>query len=164
MATKSKEICGVVFEITAPYEAGHTLTEAEAKALNQVRSENIGNNVRAKVKELIEAGDEAGAKTLVAEKDASYIFTVANVAASAKYTPEEKEARNMAKDILRAKLADKGLKLTAAEGVDKDEWDAKVEGWIAQIASNETIVKAAKKAVAERANRAANIAADLDLG
>ena len=36
-----------VFEISAPYTAGHiALTEGEAHALNQTRKENIGNIVR----------------------------------------------------------------------------------------------------------------------
>lgn len=162
--TKTKDIAGQSFEISTPFAEGHVLTEAEARALNQVRSENIGNNVRAKVKELIEAGKVDEAVALVAEKDASYVFTLAGVAASAKLSPEEKEARAMAKDILRAKLAEKGLKLTPAEGIDKEAWDAKVEGWLEQIVSKPEIQKAAKKAVADRSNRASAIAADLDIG
>ena len=43
---KSKIIDGLSFEISQPYAAGQTINEAEAKALNQVRSENIGNNLR----------------------------------------------------------------------------------------------------------------------
>jgi hypothetical protein len=54
--TKTKTIEGKNFEISQPYEEGHVITAIEARVLNQTRSENIGNNVRAKLKEAIEAG------------------------------------------------------------------------------------------------------------
>lgn len=164
MTTKTKDIAGVSFELSTPYVAGHAITEAEAKALNQVRLENIGNNVRAKVKELIDAGNEAAARELVATKDAEYVFTLASVAASAKLSPEEKEARSMARDILRSKLAEAGKKINVApEGVTQEEWDAKMEANLEKIANDPAIVKAAKKAVAERTSRASSVAAELDI-
>ena len=54
----SREITvqGQELTIEVPYEEGHTLTAAEASQLNQVYAENIGNNFRAKVKEMLEAG------------------------------------------------------------------------------------------------------------
>ncbi len=152
--SKTKVIAGVAFEISQPYAAGHTLTEAEAKALNQVRSENIGNNVREKVKELLAANDEAGAKALVSEKDSGYEFTLAQVSASAKLDPIEREARNIAKEIVKAKLAEKGLKITVVpEGYDKDTWAAKIDENIEKIAGQEAVLKEAKKAVDSKRKR-----------
>ena len=43
---KTISISGQAFDVSTPYAAGHTLTEAEAKVLNQTRAENIGNNFR----------------------------------------------------------------------------------------------------------------------
>jgi hypothetical protein len=86
--TKTKTIEGKNFEISQPYEEGHVISAIEARVLNQTRSENIGNNVRAKLKEAIEAGqpDDALA-ALVAEVDAAYQFTAAGTRAAARLDP-----------------------------------------------------------------------------
>lgn len=165
MATKTKLINGLSFEVGQPYEAGHTINEAEAKTLNQVRSENIGNNLRNQIKTAQEEGkSEDEIKAIVADYDASYVFTLASVSASAKYSPEERAARAMARDIIKAKLAESGRKLTVTpEGLTDDEWNAKIEANIEKIAATPEIVKAAKKQVAEKKNRTEAIAAGLDL-
>ena len=50
MTTKEITIAGQTFAVLQPYAEGHTITEAEAKALNQVRAENVRNNMAGKVK------------------------------------------------------------------------------------------------------------------
>ena len=50
MSQKTITIQGVEFTVASPYAEGHTITEAEAKALNQVRAENIRNNCAGLVK------------------------------------------------------------------------------------------------------------------
>lgn len=149
MTTKTKTINGLAFEISMPYEAGQTINEAEAKALNQTRSENIGNNLRAKVKEMAEAGESHEAiAAIVSEADASYVFTLAAVSTSAKLDPYEREAQKIAKELVKAKLAAQGRKLTdVPEGVTKEDWEAKVQATIEQVASGENVIKAARKAV-----------------
>lgn len=146
---KSKTINGLEFTISQPYDAGHPLTEAEARALNQTRSENIGNNVRAKIKEMQEKGEsESAIAAYVAEVDGKYEFTLANVAASRKLDPIEREARSIAKELLKGHLASTGRKLTVApEGLTQEEWDEKVEGEIDRIAASEQVLKQAKKNV-----------------
>lgn len=152
--TKTKVIAGESFEIRAPYAAGHVLTEAEAKTLNQVRSENIGNNVREKVKELIDAGKLDEAKALVAEKDASYEFTLATVGATAKLDPVEREARAIAREIVKAKLAEKGLKMTTPpDGHTKESWAEKIEENVAKFAAADQVMAEAKKAVNAKKKR-----------
>jgi hypothetical protein len=151
---KNKMIAGETFQISAPYAAGHTLTEAEAKTLNQVRSENIGNNVREKVKELVEAGKLDEARALVAEKDSTYEFTMATVGASQKLDPVEREARSIAKEIVKAKLAEKGLKINVApDGETKESWAEKIEANIEKFAAAEQVIKEAKKAVDAKKKR-----------
>jgi hypothetical protein len=152
--TKTKMIAGEAFEISQPYAAGHVLNEAEAKTLNQVRSENIGNNVREKVKELLESGKLDEAKALVAEKDASYEFTLASASTSVKLDPVEREARSIAKDIVKAKLAEKGLKWAVPpEGETKESWAEKLEANVEKFATNEAVLKEAKKAVEAKKKR-----------
>src|SRR5690348_10036589 len=81
MATKKITVGGQQFEINQPYEEGHTLTAVEARVLNQVRSENIGNNFRKIVKE---AGDDAQKLQEVAQKvvdyDSKYNFAMGGTA------------------------------------------------------------------------------------
>lgn len=152
MATKSKTINGLAFEVNQPYVAGHVITEAEARALNQTRSENIGNNVRAKIKEMQEAGsDHAAIAAYVSEVDGNYEFTLANVAASRKLDPYEREARNIARELLKNHLAQTGRKLTVApEGTTDEEWKDKVEAETDRIAGSEGVVAQAKKNVDAR--------------
>lgn len=55
MATIQIKMKGLVLEASAPFEEGHTLTKAEADALNQVRAENVRNNFAGKINEALEA-------------------------------------------------------------------------------------------------------------
>lgn len=151
--TKSKLICGTAFEITQPYDAGHVLTEAEAKTLNQVRSENIGNNLRDKIKELLEKGDTQGAVDLVAEKDMYYVFTLTSSGGgtSRKLDPVEREARAIAKDIIKAHLDKTGRKINKApDGETAESWAEKIESHIEAQMAREEVLKEAKKRVASK--------------
>lgn len=161
---KTKTIEGRNFDISQPYEEGHTITAIEARVLNQTRSENIGNNVRSKLKEAIEQGasDDALA-ALVAEVDASYAFTAAGTRAAAKLDPYEREARKIARELLRAHLADSGRKLTVApDGSTQEEWDEKIEAEVDRIATLDTVLEAAKKEVDAKKKRADKLATALE--
>lgn len=153
---KPKTINGVQFTISQPYEEGHTLTAIEARVLNQTRSENIGNNARAKLKEMQEAGESEDAqREYVASIDDEYEFTAATARSSAKLDPYEREARKIARDLLKGHLAETGRKLTVPpEGVSEEEWNEKVEAETDRIAASEAVVKAAKSNVDARKKRA----------
>lgn len=149
MTTKTKTIEGKNFEISQPYEAGHTITDIEARVLNQTRSENIGNNIRAKLKEAIAAGatDDALAQ-LVAELDATYVFTAAGTRAAAKLDPYEKEARSMAMKMIKSKLAETGRKFDVApDGYTPEEWKEYLETKVDEVATNPVVIEGAKKTV-----------------
>lgn len=161
---KTKTIEGRNFMLSQPYEEGHVLTAIEARVLNQTRSENIGNNVRAKLKEAIEqnASDEQLA-ALVAEVDATYAFTAAGTRAAARLDPYEREARKMARELLRAHLAESGRKLTVApDGLTQEEWDEKIEAEVDRIATLDTVLEAAKKEVDAKKKRADKLASALE--
>lgn len=154
---KQKKIGDHTFPISQPYEEGHTLNAIEAKVLNQVRSENIGNNVRKKVQDLLEAGNTTEAETLVAEKDRDYVFTEAAAGGSTRtMDPIEKEARKIARDAIKAALAAKGQKLS---DIEKERLDDAV----ATAAQRDDIIAAAKKAVAQREKTIAAAAEGLGL-
>lgn len=161
---KTKTIEGRNFEISQPYEEGHVLTAIEARVLNQTRSENIGNNVRAKLKEAIEQGaDDSALAALVAEVDAAYAFTAAGTRAAAKLDPYEREARKIARELLKNHLAESGRKLTVApEGVTDEEWAEKVESEVDRIATMDSVLEAAKKEVDAKKKRADKLASALE--
>lgn len=158
MTTKSKIIEGLTFEISQPYTAGHVLTEAEAKTLNQTRSENIGNNLRQAIKDAIakrDSGDATDFDSLsqtVADYDRDYTFSMGGGGASTrKLDPIEREARAVAREYIKARLAEKGRKITVApEGMTKDEWNEKVEGQIESLITQDAVLKLAKKRVAQK--------------
>lgn len=165
MSTKSVTIAGHAFDLAAPYVAGHVVTEAEAKTLNQTRHENVRNNLAKAIKELVEAGkmDEALAK--VREYDGAYEFTLATVGSTQKLDPVEREARAIAKELVRAHLAKTNRTFkTVPEGMSQEDWDAKVKANIESVAASENVLKEARKAVAAKGKRLESLASELDLG
>lgn len=161
---KTKTIEGLNFEISQPYEAGHVITDIEARVLNQTRSENIGNNVRAKLKELLtNGGSQDNAAALVSSVDAEYEFTAAGTRAAAKLDPYEREALKIARELLKQHLAESGRKLTVApEGMTPEEWDEKIDGEAERIAQSEQVIKAAKQRVDARKKQADTLMSALE--
>lgn len=161
---KNKVIDGDTYLVSQPYEAGHTITEIEARVLNQSRSENIGNNVRGTLKTIKEqaVAEEWGEKKLtnaltkaVAEVDEGYEFTAAAARGSAKLDPVEKEARKQARELLKNHLAETGRKLTVApEGTTDEDWNEKIETEVDRISSIPEVMEAAREAVEARSSRA----------
>lgn len=155
-----KTINGLQFELSAPYAEGHAISAIEARVLNQTRAENIGNNTRAKIKEMQDANaSEQEIQDFVAQVDASYEFTAAGVSASRKLDPVEREAVKIAREALKAHLSQTGRKITVApEGLSDDEWEEKVQSEIDRISALDEVVKQAKKAVDAKNKQAQSLA------
>ena len=166
--SKEITIAGQTFTVLQPYVAGHAITEAEAKALNQVRAENVRNNTAAKVKAAVEGTAKEGEPTaetiaaFVAAYDKDYVFTLASVGGGRKSTdPTEVEALRIARGIFADAMAKKKLTVKAVkEKIGEDVYDAK----IAEIAERAEVVKEAKRRVKERQAAAEAAIGDLDLG
>lgn len=159
---KTITVQGVSVDVKAPYEAGHTITDAEAKALNQVRAENVRNNTAKAVKELLDAanGDVAAVQTkaqeLVAAYDAAYEFTLASVGGGRKPAdPLEKAARDIARDWIVGKIKDAGM--TQKEYLEKNGEDS-IKAKIEELSGHPKIIEAAKKALAQRQKMADSLA------
>jgi len=150
---KTVVIQGVQFEIIQPFEEGHVCTLAEAKALNQTRSENIRNNSAKSVKEALAAENMDEALKEVAKKiaayDKEYQFTIGGTGA-AKLDPIEREARKIVRAAITAQLREAGRKISE---VDK----TKLADIIAEQAEKPEVIKAAKKALADKAKLADSI-------
>lgn len=155
VVTSTITIQGHEVEVSQPYVAGHVITEAEAKALNQTRSENIRNNTATKLKkmakdaecEVDELSDDAVAEWLeqVAEYDSNYVFTLASVGGgrASALDPVTKEARRLARAAITAQLKESGVKVG---DVDKEALDALV----AETAEDDAFVSQAKANVENR--------------
>lgn len=167
MSTKEITIAGQTFAVSQPYAAGHTITEAEAKALNQVRAENVRNNTASKVKAAIEGTAKDGEPTAdtiaayVAEYDASYVFTLASVGGGRKSSdPAEVEALRIARGMFADYCTTKFKTTVKAvkEKIGEDAYEAK----IAELAEREEVVKEAKRRVKARQAAAESAMGDMD--
>jgi hypothetical protein len=150
--SKSITVAGIALTISAPYSAGHAINDAEAKALNTIRAENIGNNVRKAINDLkagLPEGVELTAEQLaaiqkqVSDYDANYVFEMRTSTGPRVIDPIGKEAVSIARALLSKALAD--AKITR-----KDYGDEKYAAKLAEIASAPAVLDAAKKAVASR--------------
>lgn len=155
--TTQKEITvqGIAVTISAPYVAGMTISEAEAKALNQVRAENIGNNTRRFIKELLEEEGatpdsvQGQAQARVSEIDEGYEFTLASVGGgSNKLDPLTKEARTIARNFIAGRLKEMGK--TQKEYLAENGEDA-IKSKVIELADNPEVMKLAKKSLADKA-------------
>lgn len=150
MSTKQISIQGVPVTVSAPYVAGHVLTENEAKALNQVRAENIGNNFRKAISAAKEGKEGAKPIEVILEElaayDANYQFSarVAGVSRATR-TPLEKEADRLAKQWLVGRLKEQGKTLKAYTEEKGEEF---VADKLDEIANTEAIQAQAKKNLA----------------
>jgi len=163
-ATKTITIQDHAFEASQPYLAGHVITDAEAKALNQVRAENLRNNFATKIKAAKGEAEALTEEQLVAlraefaEYDAAYVFTLASVGGGKRETdPVQAEAKRLARDVITAKLKAAGK---LVKNIDADVLAAA----IAKVAEGEAVQKLAKKNVAERQKAAETDLSDMGLG
>lgn len=172
--SKNKIIEGETFLITQPYDEGHVLSAAEARALNQLRGENIGNNLRKQIKDAKEKGDTSNIADLVAKYDAEYSFALPGQSTPRSTDPVERECRALAKDYIKTQLAAQGRKLSdvpaaiSAQYPDnaeaaKQAWEDKLEANIAKVMADESTIKLAKQRVAAKKKAAENTVAELDL-
>lgn len=146
MAMKKVTVGGQTFEINQPYAEGHVLTAVEARVLNQVRSENIGNNFRKVVKE---AGDDPtalqDAANKIAEYDAKYTFAMGG-SAREPVDPIDREARRLAMAAVRSAVEEKGHKFKDWKEANGERFEQLVE----EVSQREGILKQAKQIVNAR--------------
>lgn len=156
-ATREISILGVILTIAQPYTEGHVVNEAEAKALNQTRAENISNALRAKVKA---KQSEDGTYTpealekitaMAAAYDAEYTFTLGGTGGGRTPTdPLEKECIAVARQFVTAKLKEAGKKV-------KELSEGQMDAYIAQVVDAPEIVDLAKQRLKQREKLSAKL-------
>lgn len=160
-------IQGEEFVAVQPYNEGHVLTSVEAKALNQLRNENLRNNFAKFVKDAKDGVEGALAADKLAEAfakyDAGYTFASPG-AAKPKMDPVEREARALAKDVLKNHLAKQNRTFKdIPAGLTAEEWEEKIEANIVKIIADPAVFKLAKENVARRAKTVQSASEGLDL-
>ncbi len=158
MPTKIITIKGETFEVSQPYTAGHSLTDAEARALNQMRLENIRNNMAKAVEKARAEGNVENARVAVADYDREYSFSMPGQTTARVVDPVEREARSIAKDAIKAKLANEEPPRKLKD-VDPD----KLEAAIAQVAASAETMKLARKNVRDKQSVGESLLSGVDL-
>jgi|SRR5215207_3210278 len=131
-------IQGAVFALPTPFAAGHSLTEGEASAMNQLLAENVRNNVAGKMKARAEKGEVQITQAEVDAYVAEYEFGIRKVGGGeARLTPVEREANRIARDRISAALKERNQK------VEKEV----MAELVAKLATREDILKEAEKRV-----------------
>jgi len=160
VTSKIVQIQGEEFTLPIRYTEGVVLSAIEAKVLSQTWCENVRNNTAKFIKA---ANDEDNEMTMAQAHDEVYAaaneyeFTAAAAAGSrSSYTPEQKEARKIAREGIRAELAAAGRKMS---DIGKEVLEAAVH----QASEMPHIVKIAKKRVKEAQSASEGILAGLDL-
>lgn len=123
-------LLGINFTADAPYKEGHVCNAAEASQLNRVRVENIGNNLRGKLKTLMDAPDGEGSEpwtaehvnadpekhaimqTMITEYAATYVMGERSGGGAAPKDPVLVEAYAIATPIIHAAIKAAGYKVT----------------------------------------------------
>jgi hypothetical protein len=114
MDTSAVTIAGKQFSLRNPYVAGHSLTEGEASALNQLRHENVRNNSAKLVKEW--TGDPTELELKVDEYDAEYIFKIREAGEPREASdPITTEAKALARLAIKGALEKAGQKADAKQ-------------------------------------------------
>lgn len=167
-ATRPMVIAGIEFTVSLPYAAGHVVTDAEARALNQTRCENISNAMRKKIESLRDVpGDKVNDKgepimegfseealqkaaELVAAYEAEYSFSMPG-AVRRPVDPLEKEALSIARAEVTRLIKAEGLKV-------KDVDEAVIEANVEEFAKNKQVIELARKRLAEKAELSKGLA------
>jgi len=166
---------GATINVPDAYAAGHALTEKEAAALNTLRTELISHRVRAAVFGELHKGDTASPEqTEAAQAKANEIantfeFGAGRVAGEPRVVdPVEKEARDIAKRQVMAKVAQAGLKVgKKAAGETPEETGDGIYAYssfvakVAELAQHENIVARAKAVVKARNSDKASVDVEL---
>ncbi len=121
--TRQRSIGEFLLTIPQPYAAGHTVTDGEASALNQIIAENVSNNLRKKLADGVTTGEGDAATTTPYDADSAQALVNAYLAdyemgvrrvgegTSRVVDPIERAARKLAKDKAKELVIGKGLKV-----------------------------------------------------
>lgn len=149
-------IAGKKFQVRNPYDEGHALTAGEASSLNQLRHENVRNNMAKAVKTW--DGTEEGLLQAVDDYDRDYTFSI-RAAGEPRVTsdPITTEAKAIAREAIKQKLEASGQK------ADAKQISAAVEKLLANEVQGPKFRQVAEQRIAERKRLASQAMDDIDI-
>ncbi len=152
--TGSVIVQGKNFDIPRPFNEGYVCTGPDAGVLNQTLAENTRNNWADRVKKEVEAEtfDQGKMQAEIDEYLEGYEFGVRRGRGPS--DPVEREALNIAKEIVKKAIREKGFKLGDIETEDINRLAEQV------IADSPDVTKEAKRRVEQRSKLTAG---ELDL-
>lgn len=102
-------INGLEFEVDQPYKEGHVLNAGEASAFNQLYEENIRNNLREKIKKMVEEGKpQTEMQELVDKYCEEYEVGGTKRGGRRIHDPVLRETRNIAIEAIKPLVAKQG--------------------------------------------------------
>lgn len=105
-------IQGKQFTCAAPFGEGHPCTANEASVLNQILRENVRNNNATAVQKALDAGtEEVEIQTSLDDYVRTYAFGQRRGGGGRSLSPVERESMNIARELVRAAIKAKGIKL-----------------------------------------------------
>lgn len=144
----------IVVTVQSHYGSGHVCSAIEAAVLNQVRIENIRNNIRTRVRSADEKGEGAPDPAELQAYADEYSFAT-KASRGVGIDPVDTEERRLAALAVRAKMDQQGIKRSS---IDKDTFN----GYVDQVVAGGRFRSRAEAVVAERkAAREADL--DIDL-
>lgn len=114
-------IKGYTFQISEPFQAGTVLTKGEAQALNDLRVENISNNLRKLVAEataelpdgqLLPTGTLTELQARITKYDLGYQFAE-KMASRPRRGDIELTTREVAEELVQARLRQAGIEMSS---------------------------------------------------
>lgn len=141
------------YQIPLLFNAGYTLNDNEAAQMNQVLKENVGNNLRGRIDKATKEGKPVPTQDEVDEYVRGYEFGV-RLGGVRITDPVEREARDIAKVLVRDKLKTLNIKLSSVS-------PEKMEEYVSKLAAQENIRAEAETRVG-RAKKLTEV--ELDLG
>jgi hypothetical protein len=148
--TQEIVVNGKTFSVIAPYTEGHVLTPQEAEAFNNLRKENVRNNINALMKRTADEEHRVLTQEDVTKYDLEYSF--GSRSRRAAFTdPVTREEQKLTKAAVQRALMKKGFKL---KDIPEETLDAHVK----------TVMAAGRyRAEAERIVQARKELEDLDI-
>lgn len=120
--TRSIGVAGKTFVVEDIYSEGDTLNAAEANALNQMRAENLRNNMRNAITTAVEEGKtDEDLEVLFNEYVEKYEFGARKGGGRRVTDPLEKELRRLAIEAIKPALVKAGTTWAACSGEQRDK-------------------------------------------
>lgn len=129
------------FTVPACFVTGHSLSENEAKAMNQLLRENIRNNLAARLRDNGDGQVRGLTQEEVDEYVGEYEFGAGRGGGESRLSPVERKARQIAREKVISALKQKGKKIDTKT----EEGKRNMEALVAQVAARPEIIKEAEK-------------------